>query len=303
MPTPLEAALKDAVRAGLPVSEGWRERLGFGPALPRGDVGALWVLALPDATDDPSAPPWSPRHLHMLPVPGGTFWMGATKNPAGPNFDLAADDDEGPPRKVTVSDFWLGVHPVTNAQYRTFVAATGHRESGSERQEGFYDDGQPVTGVDWEDARAFCKWVSGQLPKGLVCDLPTEAGWERAARGDDGLRYPWGAVPPSIDRAVFSSTSPKAVAGRAAGAGPFGHHDLAGQVWEWCRDAYGPYKALSPDNMDPWNDAEGADPRVARGGSWFSSAWWLRTAFRDYWRPGDRNDLLGFRVCVRRERG
>ena len=303
MPTTLEAALKDAVRAGVPVSEGWQVRLGLGPALPRGDVGALWVLALPGANDDPKAPPWSPRHLHLLPVPGGTFWMGATKDPAGPNFDPEAGDHEGPPREVTVSDFWLGAHPVTIAQYRTFVAATGHREATSERREGFNGDGQPVTGVDWADARAFCAWVSSQLPKGLVCDLPTEAAWERAARGDDGKRYPWGRDPPSPERAVFGGKPLQAVGGRAQGAGPYGHHDLAGQVWEWCLDAYGPSDVLSTDDIDLWYDAEGAAPRIVRGGSWRILAGGLRAAFRSDWRPVYRRDFLGFRVCVRREPG
>jgi formylglycine-generating enzyme required for sulfatase activity len=202
-----------------------------------------------------------------------------------------------------VSDFWLGAHPVTNAQYRTFVAATGHREATSERREGFYDDGQPATGVEWADARAFCAWVSSQLPKGLVCDLPTEAAWERAARGDDGKRYPWGRDPPSPERAVFGGKPLQAVGGRAQGAGPYGHHDLAGQVWEWCLDAYGPSDVLSTDDIDLWYDAEGAAPRIVRGGSWRILAGGLRAAFRSDWRPVYRRDFLGFRVCVRREPG
>lgn len=258
---------------------------------PAPTTGQPWVLPLPGAEPDPAAPATSPRHLHLLPVPGATFRMHASPDPADPSYDPEAGYDEGPPRLVTAVDGWLGAHPVTNGQYRSFVAATGHRRSRCDPREAFEAEAQPVTGVDWHDARAFCAWVAASLPPGLTCDLPGEAEWERAARGDDARRFPWGDAPPSPATANFDATRwLHAIGGRPAGAGPFGHHDLAGLVWEWCADLW-----VDPD--DP-PDPEDGPERVVRGGSWDEPAWTLRATFRRG--KGARSwwDGVGLRVWV-----
>jgi formylglycine-generating enzyme required for sulfatase activity len=245
------------------------------------------------------------QRLLVVWVPGGEFWMGASKVPGAQNHDPGAYDDEAPVRRVRLTEgCWMGVHPVTNAQYRAFTAAAGHRPSEAWSREGRDGDEQPVTRVDWDDASAFCAWVSRALGERVA--LPTEAQWERAARGDDARKYPWGDAPPTPAHAVFDRAPLAAVGGRLAGVGPYGTHDQVGNVWEWCRDGYGPYPNVSGVDIDPCREVTSPDvaPRVVRGGSWGSlAAWLLRAARRDGSDPNDRGDGLGFRVCVLPEPG
>lgn len=183
----------------------------------------------PDAATDPrgagdaGAPPEGMRL-----VPAGTFTMGAATGGEG---------DERPAHAVTLGAFWLDTTEVTQAAYAACVEAGVCRAPDpgalAAGRGAFRGPARPVVGVSWHDARAYCTFVGKRLPR--------EAEHERAVRGDDGRRFPWGDDPPSRDRTVFAQEHPEDVATRPAGRGPYGHDDLAGNVWEWMEDAYDPY--------------------------------------------------------------
>ncbi len=233
--------------------------------------------------------------MRFLPVPGGTFNMGA--------------DDLGdvcrPTHSVTVSSFWLAETPVTNAQYRPFVEATGREPAlWSNRQ--FNQDSQPVVAVTWEDAVAYCRWMTERLGRGWTARLPSEAWWERAARGDDGRPYPWGSAALTPELAWYgqdyNKDAPKPVGQYPKGIGPYGHLDLAGNVWEWCQDVWDAAAYQKPPHasgtIDPEVATGDAHLRMARGGSFNLDADWLRSAFRGRYLAVDRSQYQGFRVCL-----
>ncbi len=197
--------------------------------------------------------------------------------------------------RVRLSEYWIGKYPVTNEQYDAFVKATGHRKA-RYRDDGRYNDPrQPVVGISWHDAKAYCRWA------GL--ELPTEAQWEAAARGIDERKYPWGNDPPS--RMLASSAGgegrPTPVGWYAEGAGPYGALNQAGNVWEWCRDAWerDAYEARD-GQKDPWmqpkDKSSGSAVRVLRGGSWGAEEEALHAAYRFVWGAGRRHRDVGFRV-------
>ncbi|HET8580156.1 MAG TPA: SUMF1/EgtB/PvdO family nonheme iron enzyme, partial [Nitrospiraceae bacterium] len=173
-------------------------------------------------------------------VPAAEFEMGDEGGPAQP--------DETPKHRVHVDSFYIGKYEVTNRQYHTFVKSTGHRPPENEdpkysiwRKDTMLDGiGElPVINVSWDDAVAFCKWAGGRLP--------TEAEWEKAARGTDGRRYPWGNDPVTGNRSNFSIENitfwdgPATLARKDQydyGRSPYGAYEMAGNVWEWVQDFY-----------------------------------------------------------------
>ncbi len=167
----------------------------------------------------------------MIRVPGGTFVMGS---------DVGGQQDEHPAHRVTLASFFLDRTEVTNGAYAACVSAgkCGAPDPASARRSHFGPDSafrgaeQPVSSISWGDARAYCGFVGKRLP--------TEAEFERAARGDDERTYAWGNEPPSAERAVYGTTRTSNVGTHPAGAGPYGHLDLAGNVWEWLEDFYDP---------------------------------------------------------------
>ena len=166
----------------------------------------------------------------MRRVPGGRFPMGS---------DEGGEPDEHPAHPVTVAPFWLDVTEVSNGEYARCVEARVCRphDPSNAFHNGFDDrafrgGSQPVSGVSWDDAVTYCRWRDKRLP--------SEAEWERAARGDDGRRYPWGNEAPDPERAVFGTHVTADVGTHPAGRGPYGHDDLAGNVWEWVSDFYDP---------------------------------------------------------------
>ncbi len=225
--------------------------------------------------------------LDLVHVPGGSCLIG--RDPVEPGGPALAD--ELPGGVVEVPAFEIAATPVTNAQYAAFVHETGHRHplhwTGGEPPVGAGE--HPVTWVDADDAAAFCAWLGVRLP--------TEAEWEKAARGEDGRSYPWGDDPPDGTRAVFGhagmETGPSPVGSAPAGASPYGLLDTAGNVWEWVSSAYAPYPYDAGDGREHAPAAE----RTLRGGSYASPAVHLRCAARSRSYPGRLAPHIGFRIA------
>jgi formylglycine-generating enzyme required for sulfatase activity len=155
----------------------------------------------------------------------------------------------------------------------------------------------PVVGISWDDARAYCDWLSDKT--GLNFKLPTEAQWEKAARGIESRKYPWGDQEPDETLANFGTKIGKTtlVGSYPKGVSFYGLLDIAGNVWEWCRDWYdvGYYKNSPLKN--PQGPASGSN-HVVRGGGWDYVAWYLRCTDRDYITIPGRGSRVGFRLCM-----
>ena len=226
----------------------------------------------------------------MVYIPPGKFTMGSN--------DPAAYDNEKPPHTVYLDGYWLGKYEVTLAQYKAFISETGHQALPSYVSKYSPGDNHPVTGVSREDAAAYCKWLSGKLGVRFNFKLPTEAQWEKAARGTDARKYPWGNQKPDKILANFASkigkTSP--VGSYPQGASPYVLLDMAGNVWEWCIDWYDKnYYKSSPDK-NPTGPKSGTY-RVLRGGGWGDDAGYLRCSDRGSGGPSVRYLSVGFRLC------
>ena len=241
-------------------------------------------------------------------IPGGNFWIGGQKtDPAKPNYDEEAGDDEAPVHEVKLSAFEMGRYPVTVNEYKRFMDDGGYQREELRAAGGFgeretpdnWDEQQrhptrPVVGVNWYEAAAYCAWAGGRLP--------TEAEWERAARGTDGRKYSWGGEAPDLKRANFAAgegapDAPTPVGLFPLGRTPEGLQDMASNVDEWCSDWYGEdYYGTSPKS-NPKGSSNG-DFRVIRGGSWGDIPWSLRCSGRYGYVPVSRGSVVGFR-CVR----
>ncbi|MFO0616348.1 MAG: SUMF1/EgtB/PvdO family nonheme iron enzyme [Polyangiaceae bacterium] len=207
-------------------------------------------------------------------------------------------------RRVDLDAFYIDRTPVTNGEFAAFVRATRYAPSdeGSGRFLHHFRGGKapvgaehhPVTHVSWTDARAYATWAGKRLP--------TEAEWEKAARGTDGRRYPWGRAEPTADRANYGKlnggTTP--VTAHAAGASPYGVLDLAGNVWEWCEDVDDPAFYLDGPTRNPKNAPRAGERarHVVRGGSWLYGPRALRTVYRASFEAHYRVASGGFR-CAR----
>lgn len=194
-----------------------------------------------DAAPNDAAPPDPSGHSTtevMVPpdmaiVPGGTFTMGD---------DAGREGDERPAHAVTLRPFLLDRTEVTQDAYDACVSAGACKAADAAILSTFgglfRGPRKPVVGVTWFDAKAYCTWRGKRLPR--------EAEYERAVRGGDGRRYPWGNDAPTHERTVFSTNAPEDVGSHPTGRGPFGHDDLAGNVWEWIDDDYDPYAYTRP---------------------------------------------------------
>jgi formylglycine-generating enzyme required for sulfatase activity len=167
-------------------------------------------------------------------------------------------------------------------------------------------------GVTWYDARAYCDWLTGQLrawegtpeplasllqDEGWQVRLPSEAEWEKAARGTEGRTYPWGNEA-DVERANYDSTgigSTSAVGCFPGGASPYGVLDMSGNVWEWCHSLYKPYPY---DPTDGRENPEAEGSRVLRGGAFYNFQGYVRCAYRRWGNPYYRGSGYGFRLCV-----
>lgn len=161
--------------------------------------------------------------VEFVAIPSGEFQMGSNDG----------YNDERPVHIVKVASFQMSKHLITNAQYRKFVEATGHRAPKYWNDDRFNQPNQPVVGVSWHDAQAFCEWAGGKLP--------TEEEWEYAARGGlVGKKYPWGDEPPDETRANYGMNVGNSSPVGSYPPNGYGLYDMAGNVWEWCQDEYDP---------------------------------------------------------------
>ena len=221
----------------------------------------------------------------MVLVPEGWFEMGSND----------AEDDEKPVHRIWLDTFYMDKYEVTVGEYTAFLRAPGRQ--GLPDYVATYAPGRqyPVVGVSWDDAEAYCRWAGKQLP--------TEAQWEKAARGTDRRQYPWGNEAVDGKRANYNGkadgyeyTAP--VGSFPSGKSPYGIEDLAGNVWEWVQDWYAAdYYRRSPER-NPVNDAP-AEYRVLRGGGWLDPPALVRAANRNRNAPVNRYRGVGFR-CVGR---
>ena len=232
-------------------------------------------------------------------VPAGEFLMGSD-----PVQDEFAGSEEMPQHRVWLAEYWIGKFEVTNNQYKVFVDSGGAPRP-------FYFEGNrvpqglenlPVSSVTWSDAADFCAWATGLLKQqhpGLRMRLPTEAEWEKAARGTDGRIYPWGnqAPDPGLANMTLVNRGTLEVGTFPRGASPFGALDMAGNLKEWVEDFYDPGAYKSSPRNNPAGPASGIG-RGLRGGSFNNGPVRLRSAARDSSCPGCTSVDVGFRVVV-----
>jgi formylglycine-generating enzyme required for sulfatase activity len=281
---------------------------------PRGEVLRL-VYTLTRAIDVPGRPRWEGRLRELLEggvrpvgpyrtvslapgvglvlawVPPGTFLMGSPPDEEGRMFDETQ-------HRVTLSrGFWLGVYPVTQAQWR---AVLGDYPSH------FKGDDRPAEQVSWEDCQKFCKQLSAA--DGRQFRMPTEAQWEYACRAGTQTPFHFG---PTISTDQANYYGPYVYGGGATGvhrqettpvgrfaANAWGLYEMHGNVWEWCQDGYGPYPQR--DIEDP-QEIECVDRRVIRGGAWPTPPRYCRAAHRHWAESVLRDYTVGIRVCLRRD--
>ncbi|MFO7567681.1 MAG: SUMF1/EgtB/PvdO family nonheme iron enzyme [Enhygromyxa sp.] len=223
--------------------------------------------------------------VELVRIPAGSFMMGS------PEGEEGRREREGPQHEVVLGEFYLARTPVTNAQYGRFMAACPDAPKPEYWADGrFNQPEQPVVGVSWGEAMAYCEWA------GLV--LPTEAQWEYACRAGTTSRYWSGDSEEDLARVGWyrENSGNRLHAVGEKDANPFGLYDMHGNVWEWCRDGWAHYDETKPrvgDGLRREPVAEG--DRVIRGGSWSSTAHYARSAFRSRNLPGVRFNLLGFR--------
>jgi formylglycine-generating enzyme required for sulfatase activity len=261
----------------------------------------------------------------MIHVPAGDFTMGS----------LDVGDEERPVHTANLDGYWINKTEVTNAMFARFINETSYKTGAENADTGWVanDKGKwvkaegadwqhprgsdssiaglgnhPVVQVSWNDAKAYCAWAGLQLP--------TEAEWEKAARGTDERRYPWGnaaASPAGLlnfaDRSLkvnwanakvddgYEFTAP--VGSYPAGVSPYGVLDMSGNVWEWAADRYFEYYYQNSSARNPAGPSTGNN-RVLRGGSWFNDVRDTRTTYRASELPGESYSDLGFR-CVLHE--
>ncbi|MCI0553422.1 MAG: formylglycine-generating enzyme family protein [Anaerolineae bacterium] len=217
-------------------------------------------------------------------VPDGYFIIGSAMD------DPHADEDEKPSHKVFLDSFWIDRTEVTNTMYlhcMSTKACTPPARSIYYTKPEYAN--HPAIGISWVQAQEYCKWAERRLP--------TEAEWEKAARGTDSRIYPWGNTIPETELSNFghqiNETVP--VGMYPEGASPYGALDMAGNAWEWVADGYQPdFYSRSPQE-NPLSDSP-VNRRVLRGGNWDSNAEGIRVTNRFWAFPG-RNDTDGFRCA------
>jgi len=286
-----------------PVSQQAPPAVGTPPVEARRETNAPRTIPPTDAM-----PAWVPE---LVKVPAGPFLMGSS------DADRQAQGNEKPQHSLNLPDYWIGKTPITNAQFRPFVDSDGYKNQAYWTAAGwawrqaekitepvYWNDAKwndpdyPVVGVSWFEAVAYCRWLSKQT--GIAFRLPSEAEWEKAARGSNGLIYPWGNTwDASLVNSRESGVQKTMLVGRyPKGASPYGAMDMAGNVLEWCATLWG--KTYPYQLEDEWQTAyleATADARVFRGGSSRYMSTFVRGAYRYDYFPRARFNYLGLRVA------
>jgi len=247
--------------------------------------------------------------MEQVHVPAGEFTMGADDKDAKTTIEGGVAYPENPVHTVYLDGYWIDKHEVSNGQYALCADAGVCQppfSPGSATRARYYGipeySNYPVMWVNWFMARAYCEWAGRRLP--------TEAEWEKAARGTDGRTYPWGNDPVSGERVNYCDKGcPRAYANSAdndgypdtapvgsypAGASPYGAMDMAGSVWEWTSTLIKPYPYDAADGRE---DLDGNGQRVWRGGPWSNGWWWMRSSLRYHSVPTYWYYNLGFRCA------
>jgi formylglycine-generating enzyme len=233
----------------------------------------------------------------MILVPAGSFPMGVPKG------DRDGGRDEYPRHEVMLDNYYIDTYEVTHGRYAEFVKATGHRtpENPKYPKRTLWSDHlsdslseRPVINVDWQDAEAYCRWAGKRLP--------TEAEWEKAARGTDDRRFPWGNVEPTHKHLNFNQQwqgekTLMPVGSYEAGKSPFGAYDMAGNVWEWVADWYDPLYYEKSPMVNPKGPDSGTY-KVLRSSGWSVETPLVRLFTRVKSDPTNRNDSTGFRCAA-----
>jgi formylglycine-generating enzyme required for sulfatase activity len=281
-------------------------------------VASAAPVASVETSDAGPAQATPPAHEGMLFVPGGKTIIGS---------DFGGEPDEHPQHEAMIASFWLDATEVTNEAYSRCVevkvcsppdpANADKNRVGPDAR--FRGPKQPVSAVSWFDAKGYCAWRGGAR-------LPTEAELERAGRGDDGRHFPWGNEQPTAEHAVFGGiggTVTQNVGTHPKGDGPYGHHDLEGNVWEWTEDPYDPFayrretaKTGAPSTCELALEAlaelrakgrqgyTGTNPipteceRVLRGGAFNYPPEGLRSSNRVHHPPRFKLVMAGFRCAM-----
>jgi formylglycine-generating enzyme required for sulfatase activity len=231
--------------------------------------------------------------LGFVEIPAGPFLMGSDKK-----RDKEAYPDELPQHPVELSTYYISRYLVTAAQFKAFVEDSRYEPKDRDCLNGV--DNHPVVWVSWDEAVKYCEWLTDKLKdRGWRICLPTEAQWEKAARGVEGRIYPWGdEIDP--DKANYrdtgmGGTSP--VGCFPKDTSPYGVSDMAGNVLEWCQDWYDSDYYKKHPSKDPTGPNKGSG-RVIRGGAWGGVAGDCRAAYRHGYGPALRDQLLGFRLVL-----
>ena len=216
-------------------------------------------------------------------IPAGSFIMG--------------DDENSPRREIFVNAFYMDKYEVTVGRYAAFLQATGNVKPPEEWDTTNIQTGAelPVVGVDWHDADGYCRWAGKRLP--------TEAEWERVARGDDERKYPWGRDAPTPELATFGKPYQNPVykdgvtrvGTHSKGMSPFGIYDLSGNVWEWVSDWY--TESFPSDDVRNPRGPDNGKHKVMRGGGWYDPPDRITATKRMYADPAQVDDEVGFRCA------
>jgi formylglycine-generating enzyme len=236
------------------------------------------------ATASSHIPP-SPIEPSLVSIPAAWFLMGSA----------SGQDCERPVHRVFIDAFLLASTQVTNAEYALFLDSAGADPPPFWRDENFNDPRQPVTAVSWFDAERYCAWLASQTARPYR--LPTEAEWERAARGDlEQNDFPWGNTPPQSlpDYATRWQTGPEPVARYAANA--FGLYNICDNVHEWCSDWYDPNSYATSPERNP-RGPESSSRKSSRGGSWRHHVKVSRCSARSSIPPDFHYADYGFRLA------
>ncbi|MBK9948563.1 MAG: SUMF1/EgtB/PvdO family nonheme iron enzyme [Nitrospira sp.] len=244
------------------------------------------------------APPKGKDRAPMVEVPTGSFPMGV------PPGDRDGGRDEYPRHEVVLDTFLIDQFEVTNGRYLEFIKSTGHRvpQNPTNPTRNLWQGGtiteslaeRPVINVDWFDADAYCKWAGKRLP--------SEAEWEKAAKGTSDRRFPWGNVEPTAKHLNYNQKwigekTLMPVGSYEAGKSPYGVYDIVGNVWEWVNDWYDArYYEKSPSKNPP-GPQEGTK-KVIRGAGWQNETPTVRIFTRVDSDPTMRNESTGFRCAA-----